>query len=55
VLGAPGRGSLIFPNDVDAAGFVVVYVLVGLYLVTLFVGSHRTVYDRLAGSIVIRR
>jgi uncharacterized RDD family membrane protein YckC len=38
-----------------AAGFVVVYVLVILYLVTLFIGSHRTIYDRLADSIVIQR
>ena len=37
------------------AGFVIVYALVLLYLVTLFIGSHRTVYDRLAGSIVIQR
>jgi type VI protein secretion system component VasF len=38
------------------AGFGVVYALVILFLVTLFIGSqHRTVYDRLAGSIVIQR
>lgn len=38
-----------------AAGFGLVYAIVGLYLVTLFVGaSHRTVYDRLAGSLVLR-
>ena len=37
------------------AGFVFVYAVVGLYLVTLFIGSHRTVYDRLAGSLVIQR
>jgi uncharacterized RDD family membrane protein YckC len=37
------------------AGFGVVYALVLLYLVTLLIGSHRTVYDRLAGSIVIQR
>jgi hypothetical protein len=38
------------------AGFGVVYALVLVYLVTLFIGSqHRTVYDRLAGSIVIQR
>lgn len=37
------------------AGFGVVYGLVLVYLVTLFIGSqHRTVYDRLAGSIVIQ-
>jgi uncharacterized RDD family membrane protein YckC len=38
------------------AGLGVVYALVLVYLVTLFIGSqHRTVYDRLAGSIVIQR
>ena len=38
------------------AGFAVVYALVLLYLASLFIGaSHRTVYDRLAGSRVIRR
>jgi len=37
-----------------AVGYGVVYALVLLYLATLFFGSqHRTVYDRLAGSIVI--
>jgi uncharacterized RDD family membrane protein YckC len=46
------RGSIAVLVTV---GFVVVYALVGLYLVTLFIGSHRTVYDRLAGSIVIQR
>lgn len=36
-------------------GFVVVYLLVLAYLVTLFVGSqHRTLYDRVAGSYVLR-
>jgi len=46
------RGSI---SILVTAGFVVVYALVGLYLVTLFIGSHRTAYDRLAGSLVIRR
>lgn len=37
------------------AGFAVVYALVLLYLVSLFIGRrHRTVYDVLAGSLVIR-
>jgi RDD family. len=37
-----------------AVGYGVVYALVLLYLATLFIGSrHRTVYDRLAGTIVI--
>jgi uncharacterized RDD family membrane protein YckC len=37
-------------------GFGVVYALVLLYLVSLFIGPrHRTVYDLLAGSLVIRR
>ncbi len=44
------RGSI---SPLVTAGFVIVYALVLLYLVTLFIGSHRTVYDRLAGSIVI--
>jgi uncharacterized RDD family membrane protein YckC len=46
------RGSI---SPLVTAGFVLVYALVLLYLVTLFIGSHRTVYDRLAGSIVIQR
>ena len=37
-------------------GFTLVYLLVFAYLVTLFFGSqHRTLYDRLAGSWVLRR
>lgn len=39
-----------------AGGFAVVYLLVFVYLVTLFVGSqHRTIYERLAGSWVLRK
>jgi uncharacterized RDD family membrane protein YckC len=49
---SPARNS--FPAWA-AVGFAVVDVLVFAYLVTLFFGSqHRTVYDRLAGSWVIR-
>lgn len=37
------------------AGFAVVYALVLVYLVSLFIGPrHRTLYDLLAGSVVIR-
>jgi uncharacterized RDD family membrane protein YckC len=37
-----------------AVGYAVVYAIVLLYLATLFIASqHRTVYDRLAGTIVI--
>jgi uncharacterized RDD family membrane protein YckC len=37
-------------------GFAAVYLLVFVYLVTLFVGSqHRTIYDRVAGSVVLRK
>ena len=37
-----------------AVSLAVVYVLVAAYLVTLFVGrTHRTIYDRIAGSRVI--
>jgi len=37
-------------------GFALVYLLVFAYLVTLFFGSqHRTIYDRLASSWVLRR
>jgi Na+/H+ antiporter NhaC len=40
---------------VTIGGFAVVYLLLFVYLVSLFVGSqHRTVYDRLAGSRVLR-
>jgi uncharacterized RDD family membrane protein YckC len=50
---SPDRGSI---SLWVIAGFGVVYALVLLYLATLFIGSkHRTVYDRLAGSIVIQR
>jgi uncharacterized RDD family membrane protein YckC len=50
---SPDHGSISFWVT---AGFGVVYALVLLYLATLFIGSqHRTVYDRLAGSIVIQR
>lgn len=49
---SPDRGSI---SVLVTAGFAVVYALVLLYLLTLFFGSHRTVYDRLAGSIVIQR
>lgn len=34
---------------------VAAYVLPAAYLVTLFTGSHRTLYDRLAGTIVIAK
>jgi uncharacterized RDD family membrane protein YckC len=47
-------GGRTFPPWM-AAGFGLVYLLVFSYLVTLFVGStHRTIYDRLAGSVVLR-
>jgi uncharacterized RDD family membrane protein YckC len=49
---SPDRGSV---SILVTVGFVLVYALVGLYLLTLFIGSHRTVYDRLAGSLVIQR
>jgi len=47
---SPDRGSI---SALVTVGFVFVYSLVGLYLLTLFIGSHRTIYDRLAGSLVI--
>jgi uncharacterized RDD family membrane protein YckC len=41
------------PLPLTIAGFAAVYLLLFVYLVSLFVGSeHRTVYDRLAGSRV---
>jgi uncharacterized RDD family membrane protein YckC len=44
------------PFPVTIGGFAVVYLLLFVYLVSLFVGSeHRTIYDRLAGSRVMRR
>jgi uncharacterized RDD family membrane protein YckC len=50
---SPQRNSL---TALETAGFAVVYLLVFAYLVSLFVGSqHRTLYDRLAGSRVMRR
>jgi uncharacterized RDD family membrane protein YckC len=52
VASSTDRGSI---SVLVTVGFVVVYSLIGLYVATLFVGSHRTVYDRLAGSLVIRR
>jgi uncharacterized RDD family membrane protein YckC len=43
------------PLPVTIGGFAVVYLLLFIYLISLFVGSeHRTVYDRLAGSRVLR-
>ena len=49
---SPARNS--FPAWA-AVGFAVVYVLMFVYLVTLFFGSQdRTLYDRLAGSWVVR-
>jgi uncharacterized RDD family membrane protein YckC len=46
-------GARTFPPWM-AAAFGLVYLLVFSYLVTLFVGStHRTLYDRIAGSVVI--
>ena len=50
---SPARSS--FPAWAGL-GFTLVYLLVFAYLVTLFFGSqHRTLYDRLAGSWVLRR
>jgi uncharacterized RDD family membrane protein YckC len=44
------------PLPVTIGGFAVVYLLVFVYLISLFVGAqHRTVYDRIAGSRVMRR
>ncbi len=44
------------PLPVTIGGFAIVYLLVFVYLVSLFVGSqHRTIYDRIASSRVIRR
>jgi uncharacterized RDD family membrane protein YckC len=46
------QGGRSFPPWI-AVGFGLVYLLVITYLVTLFIGStHRTLYDRLAGSVV---
>jgi uncharacterized RDD family membrane protein YckC len=43
------------PLPVTIGGFAVVYLLILIYLVSLFVGSqHRTVYDRIAGSRVMQ-
>ena len=42
------------PLPVTLGGFGAVYLLLIVYVVSLFVGSeHRTVYDRLAGSRVM--
>lgn len=49
---SPARSS--FPAWA-AAGFAIVHLLVFAYLITLFFGTqHRTLYDRLAGSLVVR-
>jgi uncharacterized RDD family membrane protein YckC len=43
------------PPPVTIGGFAVVYLLLFMYLVSLFVGSqHRTIYDRISGSRVMR-
>lgn len=50
---SPQRNSL---TTLEATGFGVVYLLVFAYLISLFVGAqHRTIYDRIAGSRVMRR
>jgi uncharacterized RDD family membrane protein YckC len=50
---SPQRNS---PTTLEAVGFAVVYMLVFAYLVSLFVGAqHRTIYDRIAGSRVMRK
>jgi hypothetical protein len=42
------------PPTWAAIALVLVYVLVGVIVITLFAGrSHRTIYDRLAGSTVV--
>jgi hypothetical protein len=65
MAGGAYTGGRTFPPWI-AAGFGLVYLLVFAYLVTLFVGllvfaylvtlfvgsTHRTLYDRLAGSVV---
>jgi uncharacterized RDD family membrane protein YckC len=44
------------PLALTIGGFAAVYLLLIIYLISLFVGSeHRTIYDRLAGSRVLRR
>jgi uncharacterized RDD family membrane protein YckC len=50
---APDKNSV---SGLVTVGFAAVYLLVLAYLITLFVGTqHRTVYDRVAGSYVLRR
>ena len=34
-------------------GLALAYGLVGIYLLSLVIGSHRTVYDRVAGTLVV--
>jgi uncharacterized RDD family membrane protein YckC len=43
-----------FPNWV-MTGFIVMYVIVAVYLLTLLVKPHRTPYDWIAGSVVVKR
>lgn len=47
-------GPSASPSALVIGGFAAVYGLATAYVVTLFVGSRRTVYDRIAGTSVIR-
>ena len=49
VYGAAGRGH---PPGWGAITLTIVYFLVAVFLLSLFIGAHRTLYDRAAGSIV---
>ena len=42
------------PTTVHWLGFALSLLWAGWYLVSLFVGSRRTLYDRVAGSVVVR-
>ncbi len=51
VYGAAGHAN---PPTWTTITLAVVYLLVPAYLISLFIGrAHRTIYDRLSGSIVI--
>ena len=49
----PGQPFVSEPTALNMAGFLVAIGFVAWYVVSLFVGSRRTPYDRVAGTQVV--
>lgn len=43
------------PTNLQIVALTVGWIVIGWYIVGLFVGSRRTLYDRVAGTTVVRR